>query len=289
MQEYNVNVIINDQAACVSADNEGSVSMRVPDGTTIADLAAKFQDYYEDDIILGMVHGKLREINKLIKSDCNLSFVTVADRDGRRTYRRSVVLLLQRAVLEVYGPNADLNVLHSLGEGYYCEIVMPDDDAVPADAVGKTHSGAESTDDEGKVCSGAASTGDEGKVCDGIVSIYGAEVTYRKPESYDIDGLLQSMRSLVEKDITITKRSEKTNTAEELFQSRRMYDKAKLLHYRRSSRVNLYELDGVIDYFYGFMAPSTGSLKYFDILPYERGFVILFHGYGSKKVEQLDT
>ncbi len=54
------------------------------------------------------------------------------------------------------------------------------------------------------------------------------------------------------------------------------HDKERLLHYRRSSRVNLYELDGVVDYFYGFMAPSTGMLKYFDIVPYESGFVCFF-------------
>lgn len=61
------------------------------------------------------------------------------------------------------------------------------------------------------------------------------------------------------------------------------------MHYRRSSRVNLYELDGVVDYFYGFMAPSTGMLKYFDIVPYESGFVLLFPGAHSRSVEPLVT
>lgn len=67
------------------------------------------------------------------------------------------------------------------------------------------------------------------------------------------------------------------------------HDKERLLHYRRSSRVNLYELDGVVDYFYGFMAPSTGMLKYFDIVPYESGFVLLFPGANSRSVEPLVT
>lgn len=61
-----------------------------------------------------------------------------------------------------------------------------------------------------------------------------------------------------------------------VFKEKGLHDKERLLHYRRSSRVNLYELDGVVDYFYGFMAPSTGMLKYFDIVPYENGFVLLF-------------
>ena len=44
-----------------------------------------------------------------------------------------------------------------------------------------------------------------------------------------------------------------------------------------------------MDYFYGFMAPSTGMLKYFDIVPYESGFVLLFPGANSRSVEPLVT
>lgn len=44
-----------------------------------------------------------------------------------------------------------------------------------------------------------------------------------------------------------------------------------------------------MDYFYGFMAPSTGMLKYFDIVPYESGFVLLFPGAHSRSVEPLVT
>ena len=83
--------------------------------------------------------------------------------------------------------------------------------------------------------------------------------------------------------------SAKTQYAEQLFKEKGLHDKERLLHYRRSSRVNLYELDGVVDYFYGFMAPSTGMLKYFDIVPYESGFVLLFPGAHSRSVEPLET
>ena len=283
MQEYNVNVIVGDDldinaeyADGKSAGSKaGCVSIKADDKQTITDIAAKFQDYYKDDIILGMVNGKLRELNKTIKSDCDLSFVTVADRDGRRTYRRSVVLLLQRAVLDVYGPEADLHVMHSLGEGYYCEIVKSGEDAVDTDRA-----------DVEAACD-TTSTGISGSTASDISN--NETTSCCELDTSDISRLLNSMRSFVDKDIPITKRSEKTHTAEALFESKRMHDKARLLHYRRSSRVNLYELDGVIDYFYGFMAPSTGMLKYFDIVTYERGFVLLFPGKNTKSVEPLDT
>lgn len=225
MQEYSVKVTLPDgQVMAVTAS----------ESDTLEAVADRFKDYYEDDIILGIVNGRLRELNKKIKSDCELSFVTTADRDGRRTYRRSVVLLLQRAIYDVYGSMTQLHVMHSLGEGYYCQL--------------------------------------EESVTE-----------------HDIDRIVCSMYSFVEKDLPITKHSAKTQYAEQLFKEKGQHDKERLLHYRRSSRVNLYELDGVVDYFYGFMAPSTGMLKYFDIVPYESGFVLLFPGANSRSVEPLVT
>ena len=35
-----------------------------------------------------------------------------------------------------------------------------------------------------------------------------------------------------------------------------MKDKEKLFHYRRVSRVNIYNLDGFEDYYYGYMVPD---------------------------------
>lgn len=250
MQEYSVKVTSPDgQVMAVTAS----------ESDTLEALADRFKDYYEDDIILGIVNGRLRELNKKIKSDCELSFVTTADRDGRRTYRRSVVLLLQRAIYDVYGSMTQLHVMHSLGEGYYCQL----EKAVEcADSQQEKHS----SDNQGS-----------------------SENSVQSVTGHDIDRIVCSMYSFVEKDLPITKHSAKTQYAEQLFKEKGQHDKERLLHYRRSSRVNLYELDGVVDYFYGFMAPSTGMLKYFDIVPYESGFVLLFPGANSRSVEPLVT
>lgn len=252
MQEYSVKVTLPDgQVMAVTA----------PESDTLEAVADRFKDYYEDDIILGIVNGRLRELNKKIKSDCELSFVTTADRDGRRTYRRSVVLLLQRAIYDVYGSMTQLHVMHSLGEGYYCQL----EKAVEcADSQQEKYN--EDTDLQGS-----------------------RENSEKSVTEHDIDRIVCSMYSFVEKDLPITKHSAKTQYAEQLFKEKGLHDKERLLHYRRSSRVNLYELDGVVDYFYGFMAPSTGMLKYFDIVPYENGFVLLFPGANSRSVEPLVT
>lgn len=250
MQEYSVKVTLPDgQVMAVTAS----------ESDTLEAIAGSFKDYYEDDIILGIVNGRLRELNKKIKSDCELSFVTTADRDGRRTYRRSVVLLLQRAIYDVYGSMTQLHVMHSLGEGYYCQLEKAGE---CADSQQEKHS----SDNQG-----------------------GSENSVQSVTEHDIDLIVCSMHSFVEKDLPITKHSAKTQFAEQLFKEKGLHDKERLLHYRRSSRVNLYELDGVVDYFYGFMAPSTGMLRYFDIVPYESGFVLLFPGAYSRSIEPLET
>ncbi len=83
------------------------------------------------------------------------------------------------------------------------------------------------------------------------------------------------MHEYVERRIPFMKRSVSTQDAVELFERYRMYDKARLFSYRRVSRVNLYSLDGFEDYFYGYMAQNSGYIRYFDLIPYEYGFVLM--------------
>lgn len=83
------------------------------------------------------------------------------------------------------------------------------------------------------------------------------------------------MRELADKDLPITKKSYPIDEAMEIFRNNQMEDKEKLFRYRRSSFVNIYCLDGFYDYYYGYMLPSTGYLKYFDVMLYENGILLL--------------
>lgn len=251
MQEYNLTIVLP----------EGEKKeLKVSEAITLKTLAEEFEQYYDDQIILAMIDGKLRELNKKVDRSGKLSFITVADRDGKKTYRRSVLLLLQKAVQKLYGNESMLKVLYSLGQGYYCELVLP-----------------ESTGTAQSKC---------GENCESSV-IEGSRKV--KITATDIEHIRTVMDTIAEQDITIYKRSEKTERAEKEFRDRGMYDKARLLHYRRSSRVNLYSLDGLDDYFYGYMAPSTGMLEVYDLALYEDGFVITFPDKDSRKAEPLNT
>ena len=66
--------------------------------------------------------------------------------------------------------------------------------------------------------------------------------------------------------------------AMELFEREGMQDKIKLLKYRRSSYVNVYEMDGYYDYYYGYMLPNAGYVKWFDVLAYDEGFMLVLPG-----------
>lgn len=83
------------------------------------------------------------------------------------------------------------------------------------------------------------------------------------------------MQEYVDKDLLIIKKSMPIDEADELFESQKMYDKVKLFKYRGSSTVNVYNLDGYYDYYYGYMLPSTGYVKYFDLKKYEDGFMLI--------------
>lgn len=83
------------------------------------------------------------------------------------------------------------------------------------------------------------------------------------------------MQQIIEADRPITKRSYPKADALNLFKRQGMEDKIKLFSYRRSSSINVYCLDDYFDYYYGYMLPSTGYVKYYDLLQYETGMMLI--------------
>lgn len=90
-----------------------------------------------------------------------------------------------------------------------------------------------------------------------------------------LDQVKEQMHVLVERKLPIVKRSVNTDEAVELFGRHGMHDKEQLFMYRRASRVNIYSIEKFEDYFYGYMVQNTGYVKYFDLIPYHSGFLLL--------------
>ena len=89
-----------------------------------------------------------------------------------------------------------------------------------------------------------------------------------------LDQVERHMKDLSSQAIRIQKHSVSTDDAIALFQKRKFYDKAKLLSFRMSSRVNYYELEDFSDYFYGYMVPDTGYITCFKLELFDCGFVL---------------
>ncbi len=90
-----------------------------------------------------------------------------------------------------------------------------------------------------------------------------------------IDEIKAKMHALVERDIPLMKRTVKTGDAIEMFGEHGMHDKEQLFTFRRASNVNIYSIERFEDYFYGYMVRSTGAIKYFDLIPYHHGFLLV--------------
>lgn len=201
----------------------GDCDRKFREGTTYLDIAKEYQHEYEHDIVLVFVDGRLQELFKTLKKDCKLEFVTTADSLGYKAYRRSMSLMLVKAVYDVAEhKNIDkVRIHYSVSKGYYCTI--------------------------------------EGNI----------ELTQEF-----LDKVERRMRTMVEKNLPIQKKSVHTDDAIAMFGEHGMHDKERLFHYRRVSRVNIYSMNEFEDYYYGYMVPSAGYLKYFKLYLYDEGFVI---------------
>ena len=192
-------------------------------GTTYQQIAEEFQDRYENDIVLVFADGKLRELRKKVKRNCAISFVTTSEEIGIQTYRRSMCLMLVKAVHDVGGQDQvkKVRIHYSVSKGYYCTV--------------------------------------EGNL---------------KLDQAFLDQVEEYMKHMVEQRMPIKKRSVSTDNAVDLFEKYGMTDKAKLFEYRRSSSVNIYCMNEFEDYYYGYMVPDAGYLKYFKLYLLEEGFVL---------------
>lgn len=195
-----------------------------PQGATYEDVANDYQKEYDNLIALAARDGKIRELFKKLTRDCEITFFTLKDDVGNKTYVRSATMLFLKAVFDVFGRETVQNcrVEFAIGNGSYIS---------PKGKINATEENA-------------------------------AKIRNR-------------MRELVEAKTPFLKKSYSLDNAMELFRREGMKDKEKLFRYRRGSFVNIYEMDGYYDYYYGYMLPNAGYVKWFDVIAYEDGFMLL--------------
>lgn len=207
--------------------------MSVEPGTTFGQLAQEVQGQFPSPILLARQGNNLQELGSEIRDEEAVTFYDLRDGEGMRVYHRGVSLVLIKAVRDVFGENARVQIEHNLRGNLYCEILHMEK---PLDA----------------------------------------EMLSR---------IVARMKEIIDADLPIAKRTFRKDEAIEIVKREHLEPKAKLFRFRRASNVNLYELEGFYDYFYGYMPLSTGVLKVFALELYGNGFLIRFPN--PEKPEEL--
>lgn len=92
----------------------------------------------------------------------------------------------------------------------------------------------------------------------------------------EMAALRDRMRELVADDLPITPVQVPLAEALALFREQGDEEKVELFARRRKAYLTLYELNGVRDYFHGFMVPRTYYLNLFELHAYQNGFILQF-------------
>ena len=86
--------------------------------------------------------------------------------------------------------------------------------------------------------------------------------------------LKAEMQRIVAADMPIQRLCMSTDDARDYFTRTGQTDRLRILGYRRFNHFTLYRIDGLEDYFYGEMAPSTGCLAVFNLMAYGEGILL---------------
>ena len=95
-------------------------------------------------------------------------------------------------------------------------------------------------------------------------------------EHFDLSVLKAEIQRLIDIDIPLIRRRISTHAAIRKFEAAGKDDKARLLHYRAADYFDEYAYGDFSDYYYGELAPSTGYLQVWDVLPAEGGFLFVY-------------
>jgi uridine kinase len=106
---------------------------------------------------------------------------------------------------------------------------------------------------------------------------YFCQVSNHVPLSGEELGRLKvQMQAWVEQDAAFTRREIPLVEALAYFERKGYTDKVRLLNHRQKEYVTLYQLADYLDYHHGYMVPSAGYLKWFDLTPAGDGFILRF-------------
>ena len=91
----------------------------------------------------------------------------------------------------------------------------------------------------------------------------------------DISKIKDKMDKIIAKDYDINKNIYTKKEAIEIFKSIGLDEKAELIKYKENDIVKIYKCKNYIDHFYGYLMPSTGYIKSYDLFKYRNGVILM--------------
>jgi uridine kinase len=191
------------------------------------------------DALAAYVDNQLKELSYPLYMAHSVEFLDYSHPDGRRCYKRSIYFLLQKAIKDLY-PNKLLILDYTLPNGGYGEIVDAPSGSNHYESLKiKMESAMELTEEE-------------------------------------VARIKVRMQEIVAEDIPIVKKKLGNSEAVQLFTANRQFDKARLIKDLGHFFVSVYFIGDYADTFYGPMLHSTGKIKKFNLIKYNRGFCVQF-------------
>jgi uridine kinase len=90
-----------------------------------------------------------------------------------------------------------------------------------------------------------------------------------------IEKLRNRMTEIIDLDLPFEREEIRTEVALRIFEEFGLEDKCTLMRTRRQFYSSVYKLDDVVNYFYGYLVPSAGYLKRFELVKYYKGMLLV--------------
>ncbi len=191
------------------------------------------------DALAAHVDNQLKELGYKLFMAHSVEFIDFTHSDGRRCYKRTLFFILQKAIKDLY-PDKQLILDYTLPNGNYGELTQNPVSYNP--------------DDSMKIR---------------------METVYELSEE-EISAIKSRMQEIVEANLPIKRKKLSNEEAVAIFKENRQFDKANIIQSLGHFFVSVYFLDGYADTFYGPMAHSTGVIKKFNVIKYNKGFCVQF-------------
>ena len=92
-----------------------------PKGITLEEMLEETKLHDNRIVVAAIMNNRLVDLSDAVEEDAQIRYVTMNEEMGNRIYRRSLYLVMTRAIQDLY-PGSRLLIEHSLSNGIYCEL-----------------------------------------------------------------------------------------------------------------------------------------------------------------------